>query len=707
MFCIAVKEGKLDHFPCPPSPIDMHFPQSCPSNFFLLTSHVCCSATTPHQKINPFFAIHTIMEKIDLSTNSRKIQDAYGDVVNGKCNYVVYTVSKLGALDVEATGSPGDLDEFVEQFNDGHIQFGLARVTVPGSDVTKNLLLGWCPDNSPAKLKLSFATNFADVARVLSGYHIQITARDQDDLDVNDFINRVGAAAGARYSLNTGKAPAKNSSSQIKPAAQAKSVPTPIKPSPISSSKPKPAVFSKPSFTPKSTGKPIGTASVTPKPKLPTPAAKFSLSSAKNDDDDGWGDEKELEERDFDEKPLEDVPGAYKPTKVNIEELRQNKLDTISLTPKPFNADSHDKADNDDSSEPKSLADRMKALKDNEDGRLTELPKPKVLHNVASRFKPAESLTAGPKFGAKPSFGSNTDRKDHLVGGLLRDFGGSDGLTPAQQWALKKGKFKKVDPTDEIVDGVAQTSLLKTEETQVPEREEAEEAEEAEEEEERQIPIPPLLQAAKKEEPVRNLPPPPPTREEPVAAAPAPSLPTRNEPSEDHTQTESASSEGKDGLTANAEYDHVTEEDDELAFEEGDIIIKIDTSTDEEWWMGTNKRTGKTGLFPANYVTLIETSQSESTAPSLPSRDQPSAPLLPSREEPVAPTLPTREEEKLSGATAVALYDYEKDEDNEIGFAEDDKIVNIEFVDEDWWKGTHEKSGETGLFPSNFVELQN
>ena len=105
-------------------------------------------------------------------------------------------------MDVTETGD-GSLEDFVEHFTDGQVQFGLARVTVPGSDVSKNILLGWCPDSAPAKLRLSFANNFADVSRVLSGYHVQITARDQDDLDVNEFLNRVGAAAGARYSTQT------------------------------------------------------------------------------------------------------------------------------------------------------------------------------------------------------------------------------------------------------------------------------------------------------------------------------------------------------------------------------------------------------------------------------------------------------------------------------------------------------------------------
>lgn len=79
------------------------------------------------------------------------------------------------------------MDEFVENFTDGQVQFGLVRVTVPGSDVSKNILVGWCPDNAPTKLRMSFANNFAEISKIFSGYHIQITARDQDDLDVDDF----------------------------------------------------------------------------------------------------------------------------------------------------------------------------------------------------------------------------------------------------------------------------------------------------------------------------------------------------------------------------------------------------------------------------------------------------------------------------------------------------------------------------------------
>jgi hypothetical protein len=55
------------------------------------------------------------------------------------------------------------------------------------------------------------------------------------------------------------------------------------------------------------------------------------------------------------------------------------------------------------------------------------------------------------------------------------------------------------------------------------------------------------------------------------------------------------------------------------------------------------------------------------------------------------------------GNTAIAIYDYIAGEENEISFAENDLIVRIEYVSDDWWQG-QAPNGAVGLFPSNHVE---
>lgn len=654
------------------------------------------------------------MEKIDLSTNSKKINELYSKIVRGdeSTTYGVFSVDKSGVLDASASGAD-DLHAFVDEFTDGQVQFGMARVTVPGSDVSKNILLGWCPDNAPAKLRLSFAANFADVARVFSGYHIQITARDTDDLDVDEMLSRVGAAAGARYTFHSSGAatPAKKTS-PIKPAVK----PTPAKPTPA-----KPA-----SFVPKTTGKPVAAAVKPPvaaKPPVAKPAAVPSSA------DDGWGDEKAIEERDFETQPLEDVPSAYKPTKVNIAELRSQKSDTISsqpkATPKPVAAA-------EESAEPQSLGDRMKSYQNNDDGRLTSLPKPKVSHSVGSRWTPpasAPTFGSKPQFGLKPPLVAGTSAKK-LPEGVFQNHANENGLTPAQAWALKRGKYNaEASPAAEtnVNDAVAKLSVgdeesepeseaePSTSEPQIikpsfgapPKRNVPAVAPTEEEPEKVNIPQPPnrvIIPLPSRSEPAPEESDEEVLEEEEPAPAPAPVLPTRAAAPEPTPApvlpTRAAAPEPapakKEGATAVAQYDYEKDEDNEIGFEEGDLIVEIEF-VDEEWWSGKNSRTQEVGVFPGSYVALNNSEASAADEPG----EEPQAPVEETVEETPASAAPV-----TAGKTAVAEYDYEKEEDNEIGFAEGDLIVEIEFVDENWWSGKHSVTGEVGVFPGNFVSLQ-
>lgn len=674
------------------------------------------------------------MEQIDLSKNSRKIQEAYNDVVNGNSgkNYVIYTVEKDSSLSVSEVGH-GSLEDFVENFEDGTVQFGLAKVPIAGSDVYKNLLIGWCPDSAPAKSRLSFASNFANVSKVLSGYHVQITARDQDDLDVNEFLERLGAAAGASYS----------GLGVTRPLTAAKPKPTAPKAfvakASAQSSIPKPSV-------PRSTGKPI------------MPAGKPSvLASKPATDDDEWGGEKQLEERDFTKKPLENVPSAYKPTKVDIGELRKQKSDTVSSAPRTPSLSQSSSADKSEEERSISISEKVKELSNNDvsDGRLTSLPKLKVNNTVGSRFKPVEEKANKPTFGAKPLWNKpSSDRNDKVLGGFSRNFATENGKTPAQIWAEKRGKYKSVSPepnnadskVDQVSDDFAKAQISNVESSHVvkpsdslfsnfnsqknePDKEEGKEEEEEKKKDEtkptlpsvsRNLPPPPPARdvsastpqppslpsrnseaesatSALKEElpkplPARHLPPPPASWSQDNTSASGPAQPLRAEGEAEAARAEAPSEspankdvkESTSGVSAIAEYDYEKDEDNEIGFEEGDLIVDIDF-VDEEWWSGKHSKTGEVGLFPAAYVN-IQSSESKASEPITDNKD-------------------TVASDVGKAPSAIAEYDYEKDEDNEIGFSEGDLIVDIEFVDEDWWSGKHLKTGEVGLFPANYVNL--
>ena len=44
-------------------------------------------------------------------------------------------------------------------------------------------------------------------------------------------------------------------------------------------------------------------------------------------------------------------------------------------------------------------------------------------------------------------------------------------------------------------------------------------------------------------------------------------------------------------------------------------------------------------------------------------------------------------------------------DEEDLTFDEDERITNIEQIDEGWWQGTRALDGSYGLFPANYVEL--
>ncbi|TVY56499.1 Protein app1 [Lachnellula cervina] len=152
----------------------------------------------------------------------------------------------------------------------------------------------------------------------------------------------------------------------------------------------------------------------------------------------------------------------------------------------------------------------------------------------------------------------------------------------------------------------------------------------------------------------------------------------------------SAATQNSGGKRALIQYDYEKAEDNELELIEGEYVTNIEM-VDEDWWMGTNSK-GESGLFPSNYVEIVEGDEEQEEAappPPVPAASRPTPAPAPA----AAP----------SGPTATAIYDYEAAEDNELSFDENATITGLEFPDEDWWFGHF--NGKSGLFPANYVQL--
>lgn len=126
-------------------------------------------------------------------------------------------------------------------------------------------------------------------------------------------------------------------------------------------------------------------------------------------------------------------------------------------------------------------------------------------------------------------------------------------------------------------------------------------------------------------------------------------------------------------IRAIVQYDYEKAEDNEIELKEGEYVIEIEM-VDEDWWLGVNVH-GHRGLFPSNYVEIVEQSsdvaqQEEAIAHEDHHAQEPEP-------EPEVSHHAEAAHATATGHTATALYDYEAAEDNELSFPDGAKIVNI------------------------------
>ncbi|KAK1477473.1 SH3 domain-containing protein [Colletotrichum abscissum] len=766
------------------------------------------------------------MASLNLSINGPSIKSSYQGVINGPppnsssptyAQWALFSVqaplanafqdsgNKESVLKVQSTGD-GELSELIEDFNEGRIQFAFVKVKDPNSGLPKHALIAWCGGGVPERTKGYFTTHTAAVSKILHGYHVQITARSDSDLEPESVMRKIADASGAKYSAG-------GSTSSAAP----------------------PPVASKPVFTPTTSSSGVN----------PIVAARNRKPAGV--DEDGWGDDAPQVTR----SQLEKVESAYKPTKVNMAELTKQrqepsgfngngsqdrpdvvkgayqpvgkvdiaairaaaknqqddrpapvkgayepigKVDIAAIRAKAQKPSEAAAQEPEEDERPKSLAERSAAF--NQSERLTSLPKPKV----ANKFGGAAAFT-GTKAPAPGGlgFGAPSAPAPPPVGAASRTFADQGGKTPAQLWAEKKGKqggsvSNVVSPPVTSPIGVQSTGEWKSGYSgkswgpvKMPEYGKGSISQEnTGEDAQRSVetpaspsggigalkerftggapPIPresqpqqqQQLQQQEYDEP---SPPPPPSgsRPPPAGGFALPGLPSRPAPEEEEEEEEPQSpirvaqpvsrgpqvemeapeerepprpiptqqelpreedlpednDAGRGAAAAVAEqsfgqeqvaagqtdtggkraviqYDYEKAEDNELELREGEYVTNIEM-VDEDWWMGTNSR-GESGLFPSNYVELVE----DEPEPAAAARSAP--PPAPAQAEPEPAAA-------AGGRTATAQFDYEAAEDNELSFPENATIKDLEFPDEDWWFGSY--GGKQGLFPANYVQLDN
>ena len=632
------------------------------------------------------------------------------------------------------------MSELNEEFSEGRVQFAFVKVKDPNTGLPKYILIAWCGGGVPERTKGYFTSHTAAVSKILHGYHVQITARSDSDLEPESIMRKVADASGAKYSAGS-------SANAGAPAP----APPPVK--------------SKPVFTPTTSS-----------------AARNPLVAARsrrddNVDEDGWGADAPPVTR----TQIEKVQSAYKPTKVNMADLTKQRAEPSRFIPSAERDDSDvvkggyqpvgkvdiaairaqakEKRDDrptpvkgsyepvgkvdiaairakaqkpapqerEEPEEQRGLADRAAAFSQpSQSERLTSLPKPKV----ANRFGGGSSFTGtkAPTPGGM-GFGGPAAAAPAPVGSASRTFADQGGKTPAQIWAEKKARERGVDvasvstpppvqaqrsgPVEshksggsEWKSGYAGKSWAPVQTSSSFGRPEGHVSQQNTGEEERSVEEPPSAPAggiSALKDRFKDAP--------PMGTGAAPSVPRGAEdersPSPPPVPDTSRPSGGfaLPGLPsrpAPADEQEEEEEDPSAYQPQRDVSpprIAVPVSRGAD---------------------TIEKPEARAPPPIPPAEiDVPKEDDLPDEKEQfgqaraVAEAVAQHEfePEQVSAAQAdqgghiaVVQYDYEKAEDNEIELAEGEYVTEIDMIDEGWWMGTNVR-GERGLFPCNYVEL--
>jgi len=123
--------------------------------------------------------------------------DALDDVRNEKTatNWVIYGyVPKTDKITVDQTGT-GGLAEMLDCMSDGKVHYCFIRFNVNG--VYKYVYISWCGEGVAGLRKGSFAGHAVDMGKLLHGYHVQINARSESDIDEKDILSRLARATGS------------------------------------------------------------------------------------------------------------------------------------------------------------------------------------------------------------------------------------------------------------------------------------------------------------------------------------------------------------------------------------------------------------------------------------------------------------------------------------------------------------------------------
>ncbi|KAF9971519.1 hypothetical protein BGZ73_005525 [Actinomortierella ambigua] len=691
--------------------------------------------------------------QVNFTTHGKDLRVTYEDILNSSSgnDWALFGYDK-GTNDLKVLGTGnGGLEELQEEFVDGKIQYAFARVTDPNSNLNKFVLIGWCGDGVPESKKGLFNTHLSDVARFLKGYHLQINARSEADVTPQQIMKRIDEASASKYSYHKETTKGRDLITPLQSAYKKTEIPdiaamqrAAPKPEPapkysVGSSKPdipssstpvsarwNPAGASSTSTSSSSTSTFSSSTPVKPvtPPKSSTTASWRTGGGSSYVPPTSGSFNRVAPPASLSSYTVErNEPTMNKAAQMRLEREQREREERARIEQEIKDREARERAA-DQSASASRVAEERRLQEEQE--------RKKAREEEEARERKLKAEEEARQARARDEQERQARERREAEEAEMSARAAREAAKAREQGEIEaaRARARKEEEAREAA-AAAATAAAESEATAARKRaeEEAEEArrrqrqqQEAEEAEARR-------RAAEAEASARKQ------AEEEAAAATAAAAAEEEEAhrryqeeqerhlQEDmHAAAARSVNAGADALIASSEhperaagpqtktavvlYSYEAAEANEMSLVEGEILYNV-SELDVGWWSGESEDGARSGLFPANYVELIEHAHPDYHEGAA------AAEAAAAHEEAnhsAAAAVATATPAGGGGGhasdkpTAVALYDYVAGEPNEISFVEGETIVDIEQVTDDWWQGVNHK-GESGLFPANYVEL--
>ncbi|XP_062855416.1 drebrin-like b isoform X2 [Trichomycterus rosablanca] len=141
---------------------------------------------------------------VNLSKNGPALTAAYKEVVDEKSetDWALFTYEG-NTNDIRlASKGDGGLEELVEELNSGKVMYAFCRVKDPNSGLPKYVLINWTGEGVKDARKGQCANHVSSMANFLKGAHVTINARAEEDVEPESVVQKVAKASGANYSFH-------------------------------------------------------------------------------------------------------------------------------------------------------------------------------------------------------------------------------------------------------------------------------------------------------------------------------------------------------------------------------------------------------------------------------------------------------------------------------------------------------------------------